>query len=192
MQSPIGMSANACRRCTDSARRRMLAATSILMEAFFGLVESHEPRGVVLMFAGNDDSPTAICPINNLPHTDFVMVAEQSLIADGEKGGSGSPSFDGDDAVRPEKTLRIAVPHGDGPPQRDVLDCRSLLPFTPGSGESGRSICAFAGKPHRRPQLLRHLLDPVCSPDRVLSQIGEGRLKRSSLILTLRIELSLR
>lgn len=66
------------------------------------------------MFAGNDDSPTAICPINNLPHTDFVMVAEQSLIADGEKGGSGSPSFDGDDAVRPEKTLRITVPHGDG------------------------------------------------------------------------------
>ena len=88
MQSAMGTSAKACKRCTDSARRRMLAAISILMEGFLGLPESHESRVVVLMLAGNDDNPTAICPIVYLPHTQSCLMAraaEQSLITGGRR-----------------------------------------------------------------------------------------------------------
>src|SRR5579864_8690377 len=88
MQSAMGISANAFRRCTDSARRRMLAAISIFMEGFLGLPESHESRVVVLMLAENGDNPTAICPIVNLPHTQscfMARAAEQSLITGGRR-----------------------------------------------------------------------------------------------------------
>src|SRR5436305_12671423 len=107
MHSAMGMSANACRRCTDSARRRMLAAISILMEGVLGLPESQESRVVVLMLAGNDDNPTAICPIVYVPHTQSCLMAraaEQSLITGGRREDAARRFVNGECALRPEKT----------------------------------------------------------------------------------------
>jgi hypothetical protein len=39
----------------------------------------------------------------------MAWVAEQSLITEGEKGGCGSPFFNGECALRPEKTFVVTA-----------------------------------------------------------------------------------
>ena len=121
------------------------------MEGFLGLSDSHEARAVVLMVAGNDDNPTAICPIVYLPHTEFVMAGCQAIADNGgEKGGCDSTVFQRRVRSIGQRKLQLS-------PSRTALGRRSVAFWTddpnfrlrPKVANPG-AISALAEKPHRK------------------------------------------